>query len=521
MLFTSLINEICPGTSVKLLHSDDLYNLSDVAFLDGSQTEYNRETLYFGYARDMVDHKLPPQCILARESSSGSAFVPEDPPSLQAFREHASSLAGTNLALVDRGELFRVFNLAKSLIDASRNQGFYGEMMDCAARSHSIEPIINLAAAKLGNSLVLLDANFKILACSTIFPIDDPLWEENIRLGYCTYEFVSAVQQIDAVKNAARNSDPVVVTCYASPLRKLSSKIFVRGSLVGIVLMLEKETPISPLHFQLLPVISAAARDAVCRYAPYLFSDNTIYEKLLYDLLIGAPPEEIAPQLTGLSFSPHLCALCIRQSRYLGQKHLKEEVAGRLLQCLPNTRFTFHENGIAALVPLGDAPQLTPDMGKALEELAEKEYLRIGVSNLFFQVENFSKRYAQAMRALELSSRLHPEATVCLYSDYAFYDLLWAANDPDLLGLYCHPALAILSRYDHANGTDFYHTLEAYLACGCSVKDTAQKLFIHRNSLNYRLERIRQLTQADLDHSKVRFLLEMSYRIDHFTGRDA
>lgn len=502
MLFTTLINEICVGTSVKLLHSDDLYNLSDVAFLDGSQTEYSRETLYFGYVEEMADRELPPQCILA-----GKSF-PEP-------------MVGTSLALVNAEELFRVFNAAKSLIDASKNQGFYGEMMDCAAKSHSIEPIINLAAAKLGNSLVLLDANYKILACSTIFPIDDPLWEENIRLGYCTYEFVTAVQQIDAVKNAARNSDPVVVTCYASPLRKLSSKIFLRGDLVGIVLMLEKETPISPLHFQLLPVISAATRDAVSRYAPYLFSGNSVYQKLLYDLLIGAPPEEISPQLAGLTFSPHLCALCIRQSRYLGQKHLKEEAAGHLVRCLPDTRFTFHENGIAALVPLGDEPQLSPDMISSLEDLAEKEYLRIGVSNLFFRVENFSKRYTQAMRALELSSRVQPEAAVCLYSDYAFYDLLYAVKDPDQLGLYCHPALAILSRYDHANGTDFYHTLESYLNCGCSVKDTAQRLFIHRNSLNYRLERIRHLTQVDLDNSKVRFLLEMSYRIDHFTGRDA
>lgn len=505
MLFTTLINNISPGTSIKIVHSKDIFNLIDVAFIDGTQNNYNNEILYFGYAEQLKGQKLPPQCVLTRNSENTSA----------AFSE-----IETSLALVDAPDLFRAFNAAKTLLDESRSQGFYGEMMDCAAHSRSIEPVINLAAAKLGNSLVLLDPNYKILAHSTIFPIEDPLWEENIRLGYCSYEFVSAVQKIEAVKNAARNSDPVVVTCYASPLRKLSSKIYIQGNFAGIVLMLEKETPISPLHLQLLPVISAAAGDAIARYVPYLLPGNTRYQKLLYDLLIGASPEEIAPDSAKLQFSSHLCALCIQQSRYLGQKHLKEEVASQLERRLSDIHFTFHENGIAALLPLGNAAGPSQETVTILAALAQKEHLRIGVSSLFFRVENFAKCYAQAMGAIKLASRLRPEETVSFYSDYAFYDLLDNTKEQERLGLYCHPALALLNRYDHANGTDFYHTLEIYLNCNCSIKDTAQRLYIHRNSLNYRLERIQELTQIDLTNSNVRFLLEMSYRIDHFTGRD-
>ena len=123
-------------------------------------------------------------------------------------------------------------------------------------------------------------------------------------------------------------------------------------------------------------------------------------------------------------------------------------------------------------------------------------------------------------QALELAKRLHSPGSVCRYMDYSFYDLLDRAGKPDALGLFCHPALSLLSRYDHKNGTDLYHTLEQFLACNCSIKDTAQTMFIHRNSLTYRLERIRTLTQLDLEDSQTRFLLEMSYRIDHFAGRD-
>lgn len=519
MLFTTLMNQVSAGASAEIIYSKDIFNLDNVAFIDGTQIEFDNNTLYFGYAsflkKNTADLNLPSQCVLVWDIDGPDSFSEKNtvPAPLWA--------GNTSLALVDAKELFQVFNAAKVLLDESRGRGFYGEMMDCAAHSRSMEPVINLAAAKLGNSLILLDADFKILAHSTIFTIDDPLWAENIRLGYCTYEFVSAVQEIEAVKNAARTSDPVVVTCYASPLRKLSSKIFIRGNFVGIVLMLEKETPISSMHLQLLPVISSAAGDAISRYAPYLVPGNTIYQKLLYDLLIGAPPEEIAPAIAELQFSMHLCALSIQQSRYLGQKHLKEDVARELVRIQPDTRFTFHENGIAALVPLADAPGLSLEMTEALEDLAAKEYLRIGVSNLFFRVENFAARYAQAFRALELASKLCPKEKVSFYSDYAFYDLLDSTRERERLGLYCHPALGLLSRYDHAAGTDLYHTLEIYLACNCSIKEAAQSLYIHRNSLTYRLECIRNLTHVELNNSNVRFLLEISYRIDHFIRRDS
>lgn len=504
MLFTTLMNRISVGNSVKTLHATDLYDINDIALIDGSCAEYCNSTLYFGYLEQLPDKKLPPQCVLARTPAS-----------------EALERISSNLALVDCEELFLVVNAAKTVVSESREQGFYGKLMDCAARSGSLEPVVNLAASKLGNSVVLLDADFKVLANSTIYPIDEPLWAQNIAQGYCSYEFVSAVQKLDAVKNARPTSDPVVVTCYASPLRKLSSKIFIHEKLVGIVLMLEKETPISTAHMLLLPVISAAAGAAIARYAPYMIPGNTAYQKLLYDLLIGASPTEIAPQIAGLQFSPHLCALCIRQTRYLGQKHLKEDVAANLVQRLPQTRFTFHENGIAALVALGDSPELTSEQRGQLDELARGEYLRIGVSNTFFRPENFAKRYAQARRALDLSDQLRTSDAVSYYADCSFYDLLGNCASPEMLGLFCHPALSILSRYDHDNGMDLYHTLEAYLQCDCSVKETAQRLFIHRNSLNYRLERIQTLTQTNLSDSNIRFLLAMSYRIDHFTGRDA
>jgi hypothetical protein len=501
LLFSNLVESMSKQNFIEIKSITNIFDISDVALIDGRQSEYTNTTLYFGYYEQLPGGRLPAQCVLAKTEASSA---------LQNI--------GTDLALAGDTDLFFLVNMAKELVDVSRSKGLYAELIDCASQTQSIEPIINSAATKLGNSVILLDADFKVLAHSTIFPITDPLWEGNIRQGYCSYEFVSAVAELDSVKNAPPTSDPVLVTCRASPLRKLSSKVFSNGQKVGIFLMLEKETPISSAHMEMLPVISSAISVALMRYAPYLITGNGIYQKLLYDMLIGASPAEIVPKLSGLSFPPHLCAMCIRPTRNLGQRHLIEHVARQLTQILPDTRFTFHENGIAAVVALGDAWDLSEEQISRLETFAKNEFLRIGTSNAFSHIANFAKRYAQARRALSLLQRLRPEAIVCRYSDYSFYDLLDSVKEPDSLGSFCHPALALLRKYDRDNGMDLYHTLEAYLACGCNVKQTANSLRIHRNSLSYRLARIGELTQTDLEDSSIRFLLAMSYRVDHFSS---
>ena len=73
-------------------------------------------------------------------------------------------------------------------------QGFFGELLDCAARSRSIAPLFNLAAARLGNTVVLLDADFTVLARSTVFPITDPPWAETVRQGHFNHEIVSVLR---------------------------------------------------------------------------------------------------------------------------------------------------------------------------------------------------------------------------------------------------------------------------------------------------------------------------------------
>ena len=104
--------------------------------------------------------------------------------------------------------------------------------------------------------------------------------------------------------------------------------------------------------------------------------------------------------------------------------------------------------------------------------------------------------------------------------DYLFGDLLSLLPDDADQGRFCPPARSLLSRYDHRHGTELYQTLKVFVQSSCNHKDTAAALYIHRNSLAYRMEKITEFTGLDLSNSRTRFILYMSYEIDRYTGRD-
>ncbi|HME82918.1 MAG TPA: helix-turn-helix domain-containing protein [Candidatus Eremiobacteraceae bacterium] len=88
-----------------------------------------------------------------------------------------------------------------------------------------------------------------------------------------------------------------------------------------------------------------------------------------------------------------------------------------------------------------------------------------------------------------------------------------AARDPAALDA-CRRLLAPLRRADEQRGSDLEKTLRAYYACGASVSGCAEALFLHRNSVRYRLDRVRALFGADIDHPDISTRLCAAFAID-------
>jgi purine catabolism regulator len=78
-----------------------------------------------------------------------------------------------------------------------------------------------------------------------------------------------------------------------------------------------------------------------------------------------------------------------------------------------------------------------------------------------------------------------------------------------------------LREHDRARGSDLVRTLKTYFATGANASEAADRLFLHRNSMLYRLERIQALTGLDLKDDRVALALQLGLLVDERGERDA
>ncbi|MFH9347989.1 PucR family transcriptional regulator [Kitasatospora sp. NPDC017646] len=94
-------------------------------------------------------------------------------------------------------------------------------------------------------------------------------------------------------------------------------------------------------------------------------------------------------------------------------------------------------------------------------------------------------------------------------------------SSPDLpLKQLAAEVLRPLTRFDEANRADLVATLHAYLAADCSVQAVADRLYVHRNTVRYRLDRIERLTGRSLQSMQDRFQLWLAL-LAAFPDREA
>jgi sugar diacid utilization regulator len=137
---------------------------------------------------------------------------------------------------------------------------------------------------------------------------------------------------------------------------------------------------------------------------------------------------------------------------------------------------------------------------------------RVGVGGRCQELEEFPGSYLEAELALRMQKASCGPEQVTRYDDLGVYKVLAAANDTASVERFADEWLARLIEYDSAHGTQLVLTLGEYLECGGNYDASAKALSVHRSTLKYRLNRIRQVSGYDLSLPDTQFNLQLAIR---------
>jgi Regulator of polyketide synthase expression len=141
---------------------------------------------------------------------------------------------------------------------------------------------------------------------------------------------------------------------------------------------------------------------------------------------------------------------------------------------------------------------ITKQMIEICTELAPKMQLNIGVGTFEGGYLGIADSYQKAILALKVASFHH--ITCMYYEGIGVYKLLASVKSPEVLKEFYNEVLLPLETFDLENGTDYMQTLHSYLEHNTSVKEVAEIAGVHRNTVNYKIRKIKELLKCEINN---------------------
>ncbi len=265
-------------------------------------------------------------------------------------------------------------------------------------------------------------------------------------------------------------------------------------------------------------------------------TENRLHGDFLDDLLAGnfSSLEQIRKRAKFLGYDLNKAGMIFVCSIGDLDNYIKEDneisivkLKNRLLHLVETsvksfTRYQFiirlRSNIIIILVLSPDAKniqwqkQLADNIRKCIRFSYSKLSFSIGIGRFYNTIHDLSKSFSEAEQALEYTKKLKETNSIIVFEELGFYRLLLQRNESEMNTFY-EETIGTLVDYDKKKGSHLKYTLEVYLECSQNTQSTADKLFIHRHTLRYRLKRIEEIAGVNLQQSDHVFNLQIGLKL--------
>jgi hypothetical protein len=325
---------------------------------------------------------------------------------------------------------------------------------------------------------------------------------------------------MDSVRRGKQSDASYEVACEETSNTKLIAKIKVGGKQIGNVLLLGSKHPFRPVDSGLLSLTATVLAEEMVKNSYYRNAKNIKVE----DILCGLLEQQLQDshtiqerlQSADLKFGDTLLVLLFDLTGYVDSGRYDDYLRERLQQLFPGSPCTYYENRIV-LIHNG---RLSKDHVRGpLQEFLDQTGVSLGISSIFSSLIECRMHYLQALSAIRIGRILCPERQLTYYADVQLYELLPAEVMSGGERIYRHPELRKLQEYDALHQSNLYHTFFIYLKNNRNMQLASEELYMHRNTLRYKLDQIGRLLETDFTDSEKMLAYYVSYKIAEFCDK--
>jgi purine catabolism regulator len=422
--------------------------------------------------------------------------------------------------------------LRRSLESIARLRDIQEKLTELVLRGERLSSLTAAIAVLVDNPVLLEDRYGTVLSCAA-------------PAGWVGSEPVTLAQLAQRNRDAARfigelfqlDHHTRLLTVPGEDRSRLVAPVIVGNETLAILSVPQALRVLNDLDMLAVQGAATVVALVLMRERAILETERRLQGDLLRDILAGKfeSEEDLARRARFLGYDllhPHvLLMISIDDFEHLVKLGEREEVLQRTKQNIydlvraslaPRTpRWLIWGSGTQVVALVAVNPDgLNPifEAARRLHSRAERELpgasILVGVSQICHNMREVPAAYAEVKRFLKFGRAMQWQSGLIFVERLGLYRILLQYEElgPELIR-FASSRLSRLQAYDQEHGGDLIVCLRAYLAGGCEIKTTAETLRLHRNSVRYKLQRIEEIAQVDLNDAETRFQLQLALKI--------
>ena len=408
----------------------------------------------------------------------------------------------TNLVLMDFPDEEKVFR--------SVFQGFrilqeieapllslYQEM----ASGQGMQTILDRASAFLDNPLFILDPTFHLLSqVPHPFTLENRILKEEMSLGHLLPESIQQIRHTQILDNILESRSPYVwqvpqgVTFAACPIEY-------DHIVLAYLILVETEKPFSTRDLLFLKQFKKLAACEMMKDSTlFLTNGGYRYAEVLDNLVSGRENRQDIPaylESLGYALKEMTTLFLISSYRKIRENsYAFRQVGNQILQLLGHGMYLIKNHTILYMY---DSDQPLPETRKEeISELLTSNHLVCGFSSMRPSLFSLPQQKEEASMAIQLGRKLNPGKNLYEYTEYQAFHAVSLARSSISRETMAQGLVARVVDYDRKNHTSLLQTLGTWLMEGGNLHNTASRLYIHENTLRYRLKKIQTMIEPGM-----------------------
>lgn len=366
------------------------------------------------------------------------------------------------------------------------------------------------------NPIVIIDNAYYIIAYSDREKISDRIWMSNIERSFCDLQFIIEFNKLPAVVKGRKMPDAFVVVCPFSPYRKIVCPIELAHKRLGYAVLVACQNEVDDNVGSALKQIAQALALRWDQCVGLNDDPKQIKEKVMSDLLTGALKTEDATK-----DRLKLASITFPKSFYIASFQIEDVPVAEdgenrfsvfMSRSFNDNLFLSLDDHLVIFIP----EESLESQINALELSLPKFHRKMGLSRRVTNIFRCAQAFEESKQALYLGSLATPRLSVYRYDHLNIFKLIDSMDPHEAMQEYNHPIVRKLKEYDEENNTELQDTLLYYLVFRNSLQLVAAKMYIHRNTVRLRLNKIEELFNIDLNDMQLCNQLIFSLAISKF-----